>query len=89
MRKTLQFLVDNICADFTVDSLLGVVRTCLAKGPCTMTDVSRAIMQKDRSLDIKCAEGLAEGAVLALSESGEVEVRDSVVYATGSEGHLK
>ncbi len=85
----MQFLVDNICADFTVDSLLGVVRTCLAKGPCTMTDVSRAIMQKDRSLDIKCAEGLAEGAVLALSESGEVEVRDSLVQTTGSEGHVK
>jgi hypothetical protein len=84
MRKTLQFLVDNICADFTVDSLLGVVRACLAKGPCTMSDIGRAVVDKDRSLDIKCAEGLAEGAVLALSESGEVEVRDSLVYVTAS-----
>ncbi len=89
MKKTLQFLIDNICADFTVGSLLGVVRTCLAKGPCTMSDISHAIMQKDRSLDIKCAEGLAEGAVLALSKSGEVEVRDLLVYTTGFESHLK
>ena len=87
MRKTLQFLIDNICANFTVDSLLGVVRTCLAKGPCTKSEISHAIMQKDRSLDIKCAEGLAEGAVLALSESGDVEVRESLVYATGSASH--
>jgi hypothetical protein len=82
--KTLQFLIDNICADFTVDSLLGLVRTCLAQGPSTISDITRAIIQKDRSLDIRCAEGLAEGAVQALSESGNVEVRESLVYATGS-----
>ena len=82
--KTLQFLIDNICANFTVDSLLGLVRTSLAKGPSTISDITRAIMQKDRSLDVRCAEGLAEGAVQALSESGDVEVRESWVYVTGS-----
>ncbi len=80
--KTLQFLIDNICADFTVDSLLGLVRTCLASGPSTVSDITRAILQKDRSLDIRCAEGLAEGVVQAMSESGDVEVRESGVYAT-------
>ncbi len=82
--KTLQFLIDNICADFTVDSLLGLIRTCLAHGPSTISDITHAIIQKDRSLDVRCAEGLAEGAVLALSESGDVEVRESWVYATGT-----
>ena len=82
--KTLQFLIDNICADFTVDSLLGLVRACLANGPSTISEITHAIIQKDRSLDARCAEGLAEGAVLALSESGDVEVRESLVYATGS-----
>ena len=82
--KTLQFLIDNICADFTVNSLLGLVRTCLANGPSTISDITRAIMQKDLSLDVRCAEGLAEGAVQALSESGDVEVRGSWVYATGT-----
>ncbi len=82
--KTLQFLIDNICADFTVDSLLGLVRTCLANRPSTISDITRAIMLKDRSLDARCAEGLAEGAVQAMSKSGEVKVRKSRVYATGS-----
>ena len=82
--KTLQFLIDNICADFTVDSLLGVARTCLASGPSTINEISRAIIQKDRSLDARCAEGLAEGVVQALSDIGEVEVRDSLVYRTSS-----
>ena len=82
--KTLQFLIDNICADFTVDSLLGLVRTCLANGPSTINYITRSIIQKDRSLDVRCAEGLAEGAVQALSESGDVEVRESWVYATGT-----
>ncbi len=82
--KTLQFLIDNICADFTVDSLLGLIRTCLSDGPSTISVITRAIIQKDRSLDVRCAEGLAEGAVLALSDSGEIEVRESRVYATGA-----
>ncbi len=86
MKKTLQFLIDNICADFTVDSLLTVVRTCLAKGPATISDITCAIKKKDSSLDIKCAEGLAEGAVQALAESGEVEVKQSRVYASGHAG---
>lgn len=82
MKETLQFLIDNICADFTIDSLLGVVRACLAEGSTTVRDITAAILKKDRSLDVRCAEGLAEGAVLALCESGAVEVRESRVYAT-------
>lgn len=81
--KTLQFLIDNICADFTVTSLLGVLRTRLAEGPATADDIARAIMRKDGSLDARCAEGLAEGAIIALCESGEVEVRHSKVYQVG------
>jgi hypothetical protein len=89
VKKTLQFLIDNICADFTVDSLLGLVRTSLAKGPSTISDITHAIMQKDRSLDVGCAKGLAEGAVQALSESGDVEVKESRVYAASTAAHLQ
>ena len=85
MRKTLQFLLDNICANFTVDSLLDVVRICLGKAPATISDIASAIMQKDRSLDVKSAEGLAEGAVQTLLQSGDVEVRQSKLHATGSQ----
>lgn len=49
-----------------------------------MGEITHAIMQKDRSLDVKSAERLAEGAVEALSESGNVEVRGWSIYATGS-----
>jgi hypothetical protein len=80
MIKTLQFLIDNICADFTVDSLLGQVMTCLVKGPSTISDITRAIMRKDPSLDERCAKGLAESAVQALSDSGDLEIRGSRIY---------
>ena len=82
--KTLQFLIDNICADFTVDSLLSLTRTCLASGPSTIKEISRAIIQRDRSLDVRCAEGLAEGVVQVLSDTGEVELRESLVYKTST-----
>ena len=82
--KTLQFLIDHVCADFTVDSLLGLARTCLTSGPSTINEISRAIIQRDRSLDVRCAEGLAEGVVLTLSDIGEVEIRESLIYKTGS-----
>ncbi len=82
MKAALQFLIDNICADFTIDSLLGVVMTCLATGPSTISDITHAILKKDRSLDVRCAEGLAEGAVQFLCENGDIEVREPGVYAT-------
>ena len=84
MKKTLQFLIDNICADFTVDSMLGLVRACITKGPATMSDITSTIIKKDRSLDVKCAEGLAVGTVQALCEAGEAEVRGASVYVTSS-----
>ena len=80
MQKTLQFLIDNICADFTVDSLLGTARGCLAAGPCTTANISTAIRRKDPSLDKGCADGLAEGVVNALAELDGVTVRDATVY---------
>ena len=89
MKKTLQFLIDNICADFTVVSLLGVVQACLAKGPATMSDIANAIIQRDRSLDIKCAEGLAVGTVQALCDSGDAEMRGTFVYAIGAASRTK
>lgn len=85
MKKTLQFLIDNICADFTVDSLLGVVKTHLAKGTSTLGDMTYAIMRKGPSLDVKCAEGMAEGAVQALSHSSDVEIKGSLLYAIDSD----
>ncbi len=80
IRKTLQFLVDNICADFTVESLLATARGCLVAGPCRMEDVAAAIIRKDPSLDRSCADGLAVGVVDALEELDGVTLRDGTVY---------
>jgi hypothetical protein len=77
--KTLQFLIDHICADFTVNSLLGLARECVAKGQRAESDITKAILERDRTLDVKCAEGLAAGVVHFLAENGEVEVSGNVV----------
>ncbi len=81
--ETLQFLIDNICADFTIDSLLGVVRACASNGPTTIGEITGAIIKKDRSLDTRCAEGLAAGAVQYLSWNKEIETDGNGVFATG------
>jgi hypothetical protein len=86
-EKTLQFLIDNICADFTVASLLKTARACLAAGPCSFKDIAAAIRRKDGSLDSRCADGLAEGVAEALADYGEATVRDGTVYpAAGGTG---
>ena len=79
-QKTLQFLIDNICADFTVDKLLGTARACLAAGPCTTAAISAAIMGRDPSLDKSCADGLAAGVADALVDYGEAKVQGDNVY---------
>jgi hypothetical protein len=79
-QKTLQFLIDNICADFTVDKLLGTARACLKNGPCRVEDIGAAIMRRDPSLDVKCAAGLAAGVADALADYGEAQVAGGVVY---------
>ncbi len=66
---SLQFSIDNICADFTVDSLSNLVKAQLNAGRSALGEVAQAIMEADRSLDIKSAENLAKAAVEALSQS--------------------
>ena len=78
-EKRLQFLIDNICADFTVDRLLRTARDCLAEGPCTTADISAAIMRKDPSLDKGCADGLTVGVAHTLVVYGEVKVEGETV----------
>ena len=72
---SLQFRIDSICANFTVDSLNELVKTQLTEGPSTISDIARAIMEKDRSLDSKSAETLAEAAVESLSQGGDVGIQ--------------
>ncbi|MBI4200021.1 MAG: hypothetical protein HY535_06080 [Chloroflexi bacterium] len=82
---SLQFLVDSMCANFTVESIYALVKTLLAERPCTIGDIAQEIAAKDRSLDIKSAQAIAEAAVEAMSQRGALEVQGPYIYP-GSAG---
>ena len=69
---TLGFLIDNLCANFTDESMYALVKSLVAEGPCTINDIARRIAEKDHSLDPKSTHTLAEAAVKALVQSGDV-----------------
>jgi len=102
---SLKFLIDTMCANFTVDSLCGLVKARLIQGSNTINDIAQAklagraidhlrltrgscsitheIMQRDRTLDIMSAETLAQAAVEALVESGDVAMQGADIYRAG------
>ncbi|MBI4340204.1 MAG: hypothetical protein HY680_09680 [Chloroflexi bacterium] len=77
---SLQFLIDNMCANFTVKSMYRLVEAMLAQGPCTISELAHGIADRDRSLDLGSARTLAEGAVEALAVSGVIAVQDDHIY---------
>lgn len=78
---SLQFLIDHLCARFTVEAMYELVRTRLSGGPCSLDDLAAAVAQSDRSLDLKSARQLAEAAVEALAQAGQVAVEGEQVRA--------
>ena len=105
---SLKFLIDTMCANFTVDSLCGLVKARLiqgsntindiaqaklagraidhlrlTRGSCSISDITDEIMQRDRTLDIMSAETLAQAAVEALVESGDVAMQGADIYRAG------
>ena len=80
---SLQFFIDNVCANFTEQSLWDLVKARLDRQPGAIADITRAIIEKDRSLDNKSARVLAEAAVRALAESGTVAAKGGHVYLAG------
>ncbi len=76
----LQFLIDTMCANFNRESMRNLVKARLDQGACTIDDIAQEIMQRDRTLDIVSAQRLAEAAVEALTESGEVTIRGAYVH---------
>lgn len=76
---SLQFLIDNLCANFTQRSIYGLLEALLAERPRTMSDIALAIADKDRSLDMGSAQVLAKAAVEALAESGVIAVEDAYI----------
>lgn len=73
----LQFLIDDMCANFTVEVISELVKTRLTQGPGTIGDLAREVAGTDRTLDIKSAQILAQAAVESLAKKGDVVIRDT------------
>ncbi len=73
----LQFLIDDMCANFTIEVMSELVKKRLTQGPCTICDLAREVAGTDRTLDIKSAQILAQAAVESLAGNGEITIRDT------------
>ncbi|MBI4302164.1 MAG: hypothetical protein HY664_06130 [Chloroflexi bacterium] len=86
---SIKFLIDSMCANFTVESLCDLVKVRLAQGSCLISDIARDIVQKDRSLDIMSAKTLADAAVEALAQRGDATIRGPHIYPASGASALK
>lgn len=75
----LQFLIDDMCANFTIEAMSELIKKRLQQGPCTITDLAHEVAGVDRSMDIKSAQILAQAAVDSLVENGNVAIRDTFI----------
>ena len=73
---SVKFLVDDMCANFTVNAMYSLVEAMLAVRPCTIGEIAQKIAGSDRTLDIGSARTLAEGAVETLARSGVIAIED-------------
>lgn len=80
---SLKFLIDSMCANFTVESICDLIKGQLTRGSCTISDIALEIIQKDPTLDILSAVTLARAAVEALVERGTVALQGDTVYPGG------
>jgi hypothetical protein len=75
----LQFLIDDMCANLSVEVMSRLVKGRLSEGPCTIDDLARTIANKDLTLDIRSAKILTEAGVASLKESGDIIVEDPYI----------
>tara|TARA_B100000315_G_scaffold25576_1_gene22098 strand:- start:479 stop:742 length:264 start_codon:yes stop_codon:yes gene_type:complete len=75
----LQFLIDDMCANLSVEVMSGLVKERLTRGPSTIGDLAWVVAHKDRTLDIKSAQILAQAGVDSLKESGDITVEDPYI----------
>ena len=77
---SLQFIIDSICANFTVDSMYELVKVRLRQGPFMVGEIARDIRCKDRTLDFDSSKQLAEAALEALAQRGDITIEGNYVY---------
>jgi|TARA_Y100000031_G_scaffold139312_1_gene165911 hypothetical protein len=72
----LQFLIDDMCANLSVEVMTRLVTERLTEGPCTIDDLARKVAGWDLTLDLRSAQILAQAGVDSLKEGGDVLVVD-------------
>ncbi len=77
---SLQYIIDSICANFTVESMYELIKVRLKQGPFTVGEILPLIRCKDRSLDFGSAKMLAEVALEALAQSGDIRIEGDCIY---------
>ncbi len=77
---TVQYIIDTICANFTVESMYDLVKARLSQGSCMVAEIAREVRCKDRSLDFGSSRMLAEAALEALEQRGDITIDGDCVY---------
>ncbi len=77
---SLQYVIDSICANFTVESMYELIKVRLRQGPFTVGEILPEIRCKDRSLDFGSTKILAEAALEALAQRGDIRIEGDCVY---------
>ena len=80
---SLQYVIDTICTSLTVESMYALIRTRLGQGAFSVEEVLPSIQSKDRSLDSASARTLAETALEALAQRGEIRVEEDQIFPVG------
>jgi|TARA_B100002003_G_C13989067_1_gene477989 hypothetical protein len=77
---TVQYVIDTICANFTVDSMCDLIKTQVSQGPVMVAEIAREIRCEDRTLDFSSSKMLAEAALEALEKRGDIVIEGDCVY---------
>lgn len=80
---SLQYLIDTLCANFTLDSMYELVKMRLREGPFTIGEIARDVRCKDGTLDFGSSKSLAEAALEALAQRGDITIEGDYIYPVG------
>ncbi len=78
--SSLQYAIDSICARLTVEFLYELIEVRLRQGPFTVGEILPLIRCEDRSLDFGSTKILAEAALEALAQRGDIRIEGDCVY---------
>ncbi len=76
----LQYIIDSICANFTVASMYDVVKLRLSLGPCTVDEIAHEVRCEDRTLDFSSSKILAEAALEAMVLRGDIRIEGDHIF---------